>query len=107
MTGLLILFAFALGLNIVLLVLGTVRYLERPERRTAAWAIARDLPADPDDLRLEFQRVVIDRPDGPPIEVWDIACEKPDGPIVILLHVWWHSRVDVLLWLEALGPACR
>lgn len=115
MIELTILFGLALGILLTLLTCLTIRLLTHPKRRTAAWAIARSLPADPEDLNLDYQNVEIDLEDGPPIELWDIDLSPHSSssnstaprPIIIMLHGWGNSRIDNLGWIDAIGPVGR
>jgi 3-oxoadipate enol-lactonase len=101
MLGLLGLLGFGLALLITLLSVMLMREMRRPPRRTAAYAIARQLPADPGDLNLQYEEWILERPDGAKLPVWEIPGRRPNGidqePITaIFVHGWGHSRIDSL-----------
>lgn len=105
MTGLLILLSIALALVVALLAAILARDMVRPARRTAAYAIARNLPCDPGDLGLDFEQWELDRPDGAVLPVWEIRTNRDllsDQPpnqttlTAVFVYGWGHSRIDTL-----------
>jgi pimeloyl-ACP methyl ester carboxylesterase len=76
------------------------RETTHPPRRTAAWAVAHDLPIDPADLDLPFRAWTHRCSDGALLPVWtiDLQADSPAFPelTVIILHGWGRSRIDSL-----------
>ena len=110
MIGLLILFGIALGLLMALLTTMLVWQMVHPPRHTAAWALARGLPCDPNDLNMKFEEWWLDRPGGVRLPVWEINQQKqPKGTdqsaagvvTAVFIHGWGHARADSL---QRLGP---
>ncbi len=110
--GLLVLLAAGGAVFALAIVAFTAWTLTHPPRRTYAWAVARNVPGDPAEVRM---------PDGLPVEfsswtftsrglelpVWDIAGRNPDGPVALVTHGWGDSRVIALARLPALLMHCR
>lgn len=101
--ALILLVGFLVG--VALLAVYTVRTLSRPPRRGYAYALARNLPADPRELRFldpagggaerlgaAFEQFTF-RSRGVDLPVWDIRGCSDDGPTIILAHGWGDSRV--------------
>lgn len=99
--GLLILFLVAAVLLVVVLVALLVREARNPPRRTAAYAVARDLPCDPGDVGLPFEAWTLARPDGANLAVWECRAEGDGDLTVVFVHGWGQSRIDML---GRLGP---
>jgi pimeloyl-ACP methyl ester carboxylesterase len=78
----------------------------RPPRRTAGYAVARGVPADPGDLGLEFERWTLDRPGGVNLPVWEIKGRQP-ALTAVFVHDWGESRIDGLGRLEPWHELCR
>lgn len=101
--GLIFLLLVGLAVGIVILTWYTARVLTRPPRRGYAFAIARNIPADPSELRVNDregpEHIGIKaehysvRSRGVDLPVWDLHGCDPDGPIVILTHGWGDSRI--------------
>lgn len=104
MIGLLALLATALGLLVLLLTAVLAWKMTHPPRRSAAWAIARSLPSDPNDLGLSYQEWWLDRPGNVRLPVWEIAtsadAQGDDGLTVVFVHGWGHGRVNSLQRIE-------
>jgi hypothetical protein len=101
MVGLLVLFATALALLVILLTAMLVREMRRPPRHTAAYALKRGMATDPGELGLEFQEWMLDRPDGAVLPVWEIVGAARHGPATaVFVHGWGHGRVDSLARVE-------
>ena len=109
MLGLLGLLGFGLALLITLLSLMLMREMRRPPRRTAAYAIARQIAADPGDLNLQYEEWTLERPDGAKLPVWEIPGQRSNGfehePLTaIFVHGWGHSRIDSLGRIQPFLP---
>lgn len=110
----------AVGLTILLtlgflvfwtfLVLLTLHALLRPPRRSYAWSVSRNQPADPGELTppREFAEGSITEPTKPHAEcpTWRIPGDNPTGPIAIFCHGWSESKQAILQRLDALTPSC-
>jgi pimeloyl-ACP methyl ester carboxylesterase len=102
MFGLAILLISALLLVLLVLTIVMVREATHPPRRTAAYAVARGLPVDPGEMRLEYDEWLLDRPDGSRLPVWEIQgrSEAAGRLTVVFVHGWGHSRIDSLSRIE-------
>lgn len=68
-----------------------------PRRRTTAYAIARGLAADPEEIGWAHEAWTLDRPDGARLPVWEITgAAGESAPVVIMLHGWGESKIDSL-----------
>lgn len=92
--GLAILVAVAGALVLIVATALLVHRLRRPPRRTAAWAIARQLPSDPGERDLTFEEWWLERP-GARLPIWDIRLREGERTAVVV-HGWGQSRVDAL-----------
>ena len=92
------------------LVLLTLHALLRPLRRSYAWCVSRNQPADPSELSppRACAESSITEPAKPHAEcpTWRIAGDNPAGPIAIFCHGWSESKQAVLQRLDALTPSC-
>ena len=118
--GLAILLLVALVMIVLVLVLMLVHGSTHPPRHTAGYAVARNLPCDPEDLKLPFEAWTLDLPDGAKLPVWEILfdkasrdkgdkcdkCEKGDLTVVFV-HGWGRSRIDMLTSLEPWKDICN
>lgn len=115
MIGLLILFGIALGLLTALLTAMLAWQMVHPPRHTAAWALARGLPCDPNDLNLKFDEWWLDRPGGARLPVWEIEGRKKSEVrdqraadsntlTAVFIHGWGHARVDSLQRIDPFLP---
>jgi pimeloyl-ACP methyl ester carboxylesterase len=81
-----------------------------PRRETAAWAIARGLPADPADAGLEAEAWTLRRPDGVELAAWTIRSPgpfepgRPRVPLIVLAHGWYRGRRSMLRRLPHVLP---
>ena len=101
--GLAILLLIAAIATIVILS-GVIAYdAIHPPRRTAGYAIAHGLPADPGDMGLAFESWTLDMPRDVTLPVWEIAAGG-SGPTVVIVHGWGESRIEMLTrigaWLD-------
>jgi len=94
---------FGTALLIVIITVSAMVAVEavRPQRRTAAYAVARGLPCDPADAGLGFEPWTLDRPHGVRLAVWDVApCtgEPAENRVftVVFVHGWGQSKIDML-----------
>ncbi|MDX2017756.1 MAG: alpha/beta hydrolase [Planctomycetota bacterium] len=94
LAGLILLGGVVAWLGLVAL---TVRTLTRPPRRSATWALAKDRPTTPAELRTpaEFSTWTF-RSRGAELEAWDIKGRLSAGPTVVMTHGWGESRVMML-----------
>jgi len=102
--GLLILLGFGWLVGVVALTLYTLHMLTHPPRRTYSYAVAKQLPSNPGEVRLtldgaerlltfeewSFSSGRIDHP------VWDVRGLVASGATIILTHGWGDSRVVML-----------
>ena len=102
--GLLIHFAFALGLIILIVTAGLVRSLQRPRRKTYGVAVARGLATDPADLELDAVEATFRLTDGADTPGWVITGGDADGPAVILVHGFHDSKYGALTWAPLFVP---
>jgi pimeloyl-ACP methyl ester carboxylesterase len=102
--GLLLILLLGLLVSWLWLTAYTAWMLAFPPRRSYAWAVARSLPGDPSELRLNdrplnhsvaFESWTF-RSRGLDLPVWDIRGENARGPVMILTHGWGDSRVTML-----------
>ena len=94
--GLLILLASGLALIVAAGTLWVVRGMLHPPRKTYAFALAKQLPADPTDLGLSAENATFTFRDGFATGGWRIEGQSPDGPVILLTHGWSSSRYMVL-----------
>lgn len=86
-----------------------------PARRTLAWALVHQLPADPGEMGLQYSEWMLEAPDprrpgrAPAVlPVWDIALDAEPAsrkPVLVVLHGWGRSRIDSLGRLRAILDA--
>lgn len=106
MSGIVIFLVSALVLVVLVLTIIMLREATHPPRRTAGYAVARGLPVDPGEMKLEYDEWVLDRPVGAHLPVWEIEgrSEATRRLTVVFVHGWGHSRIDSLSriepWLE-------
>ena len=74
--GLAILLFIALVMIVLVLVGILVHGSTHPPRHTAGYAVARNLPCDPGDLKLPFEAWTLDLPDGAKLPVWEVTFGK-------------------------------
>jgi pimeloyl-ACP methyl ester carboxylesterase len=83
--------------------------MRHPPRHTAAYAIARNIAADPGELNLPFDSWPLDRPDGAQLPVWEIQNPESKGQssiTAVFIHGWGHSRIDSLARIRPLDELC-
>ena len=73
MLGLAILLFIALLVIVFVLTAMLVHGSTHPPRHTAGYAVARNLPCDPEDLKLPFEEWTLDLPDGGRLPVWEVS----------------------------------
>ncbi len=103
MTGLVVLLLVA-AVATVLILSGVIAYdAVHPPRRTAGYAIAHGLPADPGDKELDYEAWTLDLPRDVKLPVWEITA-RGSGPTAVFVHGWGESRIVMLTriepWLE-------
>ncbi len=100
--GLLILFATAASVLIVIGTFGVAHILAHPPRRTLGNALARGLPADPVEGGAKgYEEVALVGKDGKERVMWAVEGDFPGGPTVVMLHGWGDSRFGLQAWLGA------
>lgn len=104
--GLAILLLIALAMIIIVLVGILVHGSTHPPRHTAGYAVARNLPCDPGDLKLPYEEWTLELPDGAKIPVWEITLSEGDMTAVFV-HGWGRSRIDMLSSLEPWKGLCN
>jgi pimeloyl-ACP methyl ester carboxylesterase len=98
--GLVILLLIAAMATVVILS-GVIAYdAIHPPRRTAGYAIAHGLPADPGDMELAFESWTLDVPRDGKLPVWEITA-RGTGPTAVFVHGWGESRIEML---SRIGP---
>ncbi len=87
MIGLLVLLLIA-AVATVLILSGIIAYdAVHPPRRTAGYAIAHGLPADPGDKGLDYEAWTLDLPRDAKLPVWEITA-RGSGPTAVFVHGW-------------------
>ncbi len=104
--GLLILLVAAALLWLLIISIGIAWSVARPARVTEAWAMARQLPAEPAEASLESVQITFTDADQAERPAWVIHGRQEDGPILLMLHAWAESRVNLLQWAIKLQPTC-
>lgn len=79
-----------------------VRGARNPDRRSFAYALARDLAPDPGARDLDYEDWWVDVRGGR-LPVWEIECEG-DGPTCVIVHGWGQSRIDTLARIDDFRP---
>ena len=99
--GLLVLLGAGLALVVLVGSALTAHRLRRPPRRTAAWAAAKNAPADPGELDnpREFRTGAFRG-----CEYWEIPGDASEGPLVVVSPGWGDSKIGALPRLAALTP---
>ncbi len=99
MIGLVVLLLFA-AVATVLILSGVIAYdAIHPPRRTAGYAIAHGMPADPGDKGLEYEQWTLDLPRDVKLPVWEITA-RGSGPTAVFVHGWGESRIVMLTHIE-------
>ena len=100
--GFLLLLASAAIVAVIIQALMCAREVRNPSRRSTGWALARGFAADPGEAGLPFEDWTLERPDGIELPVWEIPEKNPseEVPILILLHGWGQSRIEMLGLLD-------
>jgi len=100
--GLINLFAVALGLLILGGLFVLVYRLQRPQRKTYAFALAHGLPEDPSQLGLGYSEKRFCFADGSSCPGWLIHGSCSTGPVMILSHGWNSCRYGSLVRVKLL-----
>ncbi len=98
------LYILALAMIILASSAAVVFKLQYPKRKTYAYALAKGLPTDPDQLGFEAQERRYVFADGSTTLGWEIVGKSPGGPVVIISHGWNSSRYGSLLRVPVLAP---
>ncbi len=99
MIGLMVLLLIA-AVATVLILSGVIAYdAIHPPRRTAGYAIAHGMPADPDDKGLDYEQWTLDLPRDVKLPVWEITA-RGSGPTAVFVHGWGESRIVMLTHIE-------
>ena len=79
------------------------REVRTPPRRSVGWALARGFAPDPSEADLPFDAWTLERPEGVELPVWEIPerLASEESPILIMLHGWGQSRIEMLALLRA------
>lgn len=95
--GLLQLLAIGAVGFLILLIIYTAWSLLHPPKRTYAYALSRNLPADPSELDqpLEYQTLTINS-NNQTLHAWKIKANNPAGPRLLLVHGWGSSSIGAL-----------
>ena len=99
--GITILFFWA---SIALLISGTwlmLYSLTHPPRMTTGRAVARGIPIDPSDIKIDYESESVPLNDGN-AELWILAGKQTTGPVMIVVHGWGDSRFGMLAWAPLL-----
>lgn len=95
--GLLQFLAIGAAGSLILLIIYTAWSLLHPPKRTYAYALSRNIPADPSELDqpLEFETLTINS-NNQNLHVWKIKAHNPTGPRLIFVHGWGSSSIGAL-----------
>jgi pimeloyl-ACP methyl ester carboxylesterase len=104
MPGLLILFATAYLLIVIVGTTVLVWRMTRPRRRTIGRALAVGCPTEPADLNLQGEQVTFNLSDHTTSPGFVIRGDQPDGPTAIVLHGFTDSRFGAIYRAELLKP---
>ena len=104
MLGLLVLFAFAYLLIVILGTAALLRQALRPPRRTIGKALAVGCPTEPADLGLGGDAVTFNLSDNTSSPGFIVTGHRPDGPAAIVLHGYTDSRFGALYRAQMLAP---
>ena len=99
--GLVMLFAVAAGLIVVVGVALLYHAMLHPHRKTYGFALAHGLPTQPEELGLEAEPIELTLTDGHTSPGWIITGREPDGPTIVMTHGWSSSRYTAL-WKASL-----
>lgn len=102
MPELLLLLLTAGAILLLLLAASVVRDARRPRRRTMAYALARGWPTEPAERGWPCETWTLERP-GATLAVWEIEgvhAHDPEAPVIIMLHGWGESKIDLLARAE-------
>ena len=100
--GFLLLLGSAVAVVVIAQALLCAREVRNPTRRSTGWALARGFAADPGEAGLPFETWTLERPNGIELPVWEIPerTPSPESPILIMLHGWGQSRIEMLGLLD-------
>ncbi|MBT8484311.1 MAG: alpha/beta hydrolase, partial [Phycisphaerae bacterium] len=105
--GLLILLAVAAASLVALLTIALVRGMRHPHRRTVAYAVARNLPCDPEERGLMYEAWTLRRSGrgggDVTLAVWEVQGRggADAAPLTaVFLHGWGQSCLDTLRTIE-------
>lgn len=101
--GLLNLFAAAVGLLIFAGSVVLIRRLQRPQRKTYAFALANGLPTEPEELGLASIEQEFKFTDGSTTLGWIIEGADVSGPIIVICHGWNSCRYGSLVRVPLLA----
>lgn len=102
--GLVILFALAAALLVVVGAAALIYRMEHPHRLTTGVALARKMPTEPTELGLSGLEVTFELSDGSTSPGWVLDGGRPDGPMVVLVHGWSTGRYSALNKAKRLWP---
>lgn len=114
--GFFILLGMGWMLGVLLLSAYTAWMLTHPPRRTTGYAVSRNLPSTPAEVRvvvdgaeraLEYSEWTVRHARGAELPVWDIGGLNAAGPIVVVTHGWGDSRVVMLTRVSYLVKHAR
>ncbi len=83
-------FALAIGMMLIAV------ELLRPRRKTFAWALAKGLATDPEQLGWRYEQVKLRFADASETIAWVIDGEVQGGHRVVVCHGWGESKLEVL-----------
>lgn len=102
--GLLVLFAVAALLIVVVGSLALAHRMTHPNRRTMGVALAHGLPVEPSEVGMEADQIVVRLADETKTPMWIIKGDQTDGPVVLATHGWSSSRYGMLRLAAMLAP---
>ena len=105
--GLAILLLVALLALLFVLVGILVHGSTHPPRHTAGYAVARNLPCDPGDLKLPYEEWELDLPDGGKLPIWEVSLKNDRNLTAVFIHGWGRSRIDMLFAIEPWKDFCN
>jgi len=104
--GLLVLFAFAYVVMLVVATWGLMYRIAHPPRHGYAKALAKGWPGEPSAVGLSFVELRLEHANGKRTLGWLIDGDAPTGPLLIITHGWADSRWKYVPLANLLAPMC-
>lgn len=107
MLGLLILFAIAYGLLILIGAAAILWNMNKPRRKTLGVTLGMGGAIDPADLEMDAQEVTFNLSDGSASPGWIVQGDVADGPTAVVVHGHRDSRYGSLYRAQMLKQYCH